>query len=140
MIVGDIMHSATIVRQEMTVSEAAKLMKKKEVGSLLVKIHGKKYGMITERDILNKIVAEDLDPRKTLVKDIMTDLKYTIESDAPLEDASEVFNAGHVRRLPVIKDKEIVGIITSRDVAKRWIFSRYRKKIEYSRISGTYIR
>jgi IMP dehydrogenase len=140
MIVEDIMHSATIVDPEMTVSEAAKLMRKKEIGSLLVKIKQNKWSMVTERDVLNKVVAEDINPRKIAVKDIMTDLKFTIDSNAPLEDASEVFNKGRVRRLPVLNDGKIVGIITSRDVAKRWIFTRFRKKIEYSRLSGSYIR
>lgn len=140
MIVKDIMHSATIVHPDMTVSEAAKLMRKKDVGSLLVRIHDSRWGMVTERDVLNKVVAEDLNPRKVKVKDIMTDLMYTIDANEPIEDASEIFNTHHIRRLPVVENGAIVGIITSRDVAKRWIFTRFRKRIEYSRISGKHIR
>jgi signal-transduction protein with cAMP-binding, CBS, and nucleotidyltransferase domain len=140
MIVENIMHPATIVEPEMTASEAAKLMRKRDVGSLLVKIHDKKFGMVTERDMLNKVIAEDLNPRKISVKEIMTDLRFTIEASAPIEDASEIFNTHHVRRLPVKEKNKIVGIITSRDVAKRWIFTQYRKRVEYSRISGSYTR
>lgn len=139
MIVRDIMHSATIIDPDMTASEAAKLMRKKKIGSVLVKAHGT-WGMVTERDFLNKVAAEDLDPRKVLVSDIMTDLVYTIDSDASLEKASETFNSNHIRRLPVVEKGEIVGIITSRDVAKRWILTRFRKKVEYSKISGGHIR
>jgi CBS domain-containing protein len=115
-------------------------MRKRDVGSLLVKIHDKKFGMVTERDMLNKVIAEDLNPRKISVKEIMTDLRFTIEASAPIEDASEIFNTHHVRRLPVKEKNKIVGIITSRDVAKRWIFTQYRKRVEYSRISGSYTR
>ncbi len=133
MIIKDIMHQATIADPDMTVSDAAKLMRKKEIGSILVKINDCKWGMVTERDILNKVVAEELDPGKTKVEEIMTDLRYTIEATSPLEDASEIFNTYHIRRLPVTDEQRIVGIITSRDVAKRWIFTQFRKKIEYSR-------
>jgi CBS domain-containing protein len=136
MIVSDIMHSATIVEPEMSVSEAAKLMRKKEIGSVLVRIHSKKWGMVTERDILNKVVAEDIRPTKISVKDIMTDLICTIDADAPLEDASETFNREKIRRLPVMDKGKIVGIITSRDVAKRRTFTQYRKKVEYSRLTS----
>ncbi|RMF91464.1 MAG: CBS domain-containing protein [Methanobacteriota archaeon] len=140
MIVRDIMHQATIVHPQMTVSEAAKLMRKKDIGSLLVKRDEGKWGVVTERDILNKIVAEDLNPTKVKVKEIMTDLKYTINADSPIEEASEIFNTHHIRRLPVVEKGNIVGIITSRDVAKRWIFTHFRRKVEYSRISGRHIR
>jgi CBS domain-containing protein len=140
MIIKDIMHAATTVDPNLTVSEAAKLMRKKDIGSVLVNIHDSKWGMVTERDILNKVVAEDLSPKKIMVKDIMTDLIYTIDANAPLEEASEAFNKGHIRRLPVRESRKIVGIITSRDVAKRWIFTQYRKRVEYSRITSKYIR
>jgi CBS domain-containing protein len=140
MIIKDIMHSATIVDPDITVSEAAKLMRKKEIGSLLVQIHNRKFGMVTERDMLNKVLAEELNPRKIKIKDIMTDLRFTIDANSPLEDASEMFNTCPIRRLPVIEDEKIVGIITSRDVAKRWIFTSFRKKIEYSRITGRNLR
>jgi CBS domain-containing protein len=140
MIVKNIMHPATIVHPDMTVSEAAKLMRKKDIGSLLVKVHEGKWGMLTERDMLNKVVAEDISPRKVKVKDIMTDLKYTIDANQPIEEASEIFNTQHIRRLPVVENEKIVGIITSRDVARRWIFTRFRRKIEYSRLSGGHIR
>jgi signal-transduction protein with cAMP-binding, CBS, and nucleotidyltransferase domain len=140
MIIKDIMHGATIVDPNLTVSEAAKLMRKNEIGSVLVNIHDRKWGMVTERDVLNKVVAEELNPKKIMVKDIMTDLIYTIEANAPLEEASEEFNKGHIRRLPVQECGKIVGIITSRDVAKRWIFTQYRKRIEYSRITSKHIR
>lgn len=135
MIIREIMHPATIIDPEMTASEAAKLMRKKDIGSLLVKIHDKKWGMLTERDMLNKVVAEDLNPKKIKVKDVMTDLQYTIDAHSPIEDASEIFNTQHIRRLPVKDKNHIVGIITSRDVAKRWVFTQYRKRIEYSRIT-----
>lgn len=140
MIIRDIMHSATVIRPEATVSEAAKLMRKKDIGSLLVKINDKTWGMVTERDMLNKVVADDLDPRKIRIDDIMTDLLYTVEANQPIETATEIFNSHHIRRLPVVEDGRIVGIITSRDVAQRWVFTQFRKRVEYSRMSGTHIR
>ena len=140
MIVKDIMHPATIIEPELTVAEAATLMKKKEIGSLMVKKGEKDWAIVTERDMLNKVVAENIQPADINVQDIMTDLRLTIDANSPLEDASEIFNSGHVRRLPVMEKGEIVGIITSRDVAKRWIFTRFRRRVEYSRGSGGNIR
>ncbi len=140
MTVRDIMHSATIVEPEITVSEAAKLMRKKEIGSVLVKIHSKKWGMVTERDILNKVVAEDITPTKMAVKEIMTNLRFTIDADSPLEDATEIFATEKIRRLPVMETGKIVGIITSRDVARRRSYTQYKKKVEYSRLSCVYVR
>lgn len=137
--IRDIMHPATIIDPEMTVSIAAKLMRKKGIGSAIVK-NGRTLSIVTERDILNKVVAEDLNPRNTKVNAIMTDLVHTIDSCAAIEDASETFNTCNIRRLPVIEEEEIIGIITSRDVAKRGMFSRFSKKIEYSRLSSGHVR
>lgn len=115
-------------------------MRKKEIGSVLVKAHSKKWGMVTERDILNKVVAEDIKPAKIAVKEIMTDLRCTIDADSPLEDATEIFAREKIRRLPVTEKEKIVGIITSRDVARRRSYTQYKKKVEYSRLSSKHVR
>jgi len=121
--VRDIMHPVTIVEPTMSVCEAAKLMKDRGVGSVLVRKHKDKWGIMTERDVLNKVVAECRDCSSVKVSEIMAELKYTIESSASAEKASEVFNTYPIRRLVVLEDDEVVGILTTRDVAKELIMA-----------------
>ena len=62
----DIMHSTTNVNPEQTVTEIAQLMEKKVIGSVLVEIEGKPSGMVTERDLLTKVLAKGIDPDRSL--------------------------------------------------------------------------
>ncbi len=140
MIIKDIMHSATVVEPDLTVFEAARLMRKKNIGSVLVNTPDGSWGVVTERDILNKVVAEDQSPVKLKVTDIMTDLQHTIDSCAPIEEAGQKFSSCPIRRLPVMEDGKIIGIITSRDVAKKRVSTHFRRKFEYSRLSSGHIR
>jgi len=126
MTVEEIMHPVTVVEPGISVLEAAKLMSSKDIGSLLVRLDKHKYGVVTERDILKKVTAESKNPKEVKVSEIMTALQYTIDVGASEEDASELFNKYPVRRLVVVKQGEIVGIITSRDIAKRLAFKRIR--------------
>ena len=121
--VRDIMHPVTIVEPGVSICEAAKVMKDRDVGSVLVKEHKGKWGIMTERDVLNKVVAECKDCSKVKVSEIMVELKYTIESDASAEKASELFNKYPIRRLVVLEDKEVVGVLTTRDVAKELVMA-----------------
>ena len=136
MTVEEIMHSVTIVEPEMSVYEVARIMRNKNIGSVLVRIDKHKYGMATERDMLKKIVAEAKNPKEVRIKEIMTELQYTINHDASEEEASEMFNKFPIRRLPVVKDGEIIGIITSRDLAKRLAFRRIRRNLKRIKSSG----
>lgn len=140
MTVEEIMHAVTIVEPEMSVYEVARIMKSKNIGSVLVRIDKNKYGMATERDMLKKIVAEAKNPKEVKIKEIMTELQYTINHDASEEEASEMFNRFPVRRLPVVKDGEIIGIITSRDLAKRLAFRRIRRNLRSIKSSGRSMR
>ncbi len=76
------------------------------------------YYILTERDIITKVVAENRDPKQVKAREIMTKLRYTIDAQATIEKASKIFNSHHIRRLPVMEMGEIVGIITARDIAR----------------------
>jgi signal-transduction protein with cAMP-binding, CBS, and nucleotidyltransferase domain len=135
MTVKDIMHGATIVEPSSSIFDVARLMREKEIGSVLIKIGENEWGIATERDILIKVVAENRNIETTKVSEIMTKLQYTINSDASVQKASEIFNMHHIRRLPVIEEGEIIGIVTARDVAKRCVFEYYKKRLGYGRKS-----
>ena len=136
MTVKEIMHAVTTVDQGVSVYDLARLMSDKEIGSALVKIDELQWGIVTERDILKKVVAEDEDTHKIKAGDIMVELRYTIDSQAKIEKASEIFNIHPIRRLPVMEDGEIVGIVTARDVAKRMVFKHFRGKKEHEKEAG----
>ena len=103
---------------EMTVKEAAALMRDEKVGSLIIVEDALPVGIVTERDFLNKIVAENKVPSKTLVKDIMTSPLITATAKESLSDAAKRMSTMHVRRLPVVKSDVLVGVFTENDVLR----------------------
>lgn len=123
--VKEIMHAITVVKPDTSVLEVARIMRDKDIGSVLIKLNELEWGIATERDIIIKVIARDVDPKTTKVSDIMTPLRYTVDASATIQKASEIFNVHDIRRLPVMEDGEIIGIITARDVAKRWVFRYY---------------
>jgi len=119
--VREIMHRATTVKCPMSILDVAKLMSEKNIGSVLTERDGCVM-VVTERDILKKVVALDKDPKKTKVSDIMTRCVHTIDSNSDVFEASDIFNKCHIRRLPVTEEGKIIGMVTARDVAKSLIY------------------
>ena len=107
-----------VISPEATVLEAAKLMVEKDVGSLVVKGEKGELGIITERDILRRVVAQEKDPRKVKVKDIMSTPIITCTPETTIDEAAALMATSRIRRLPVIDNDKVVGIITAYDIAK----------------------
>ncbi|MEM2772777.1 MAG: CBS domain-containing protein, partial [Nitrososphaerota archaeon] len=95
------------------------------IGAIFVESDGKVLGIVTERDIVRRVVANKLDPDKVKVSEIMSKPLIAIDPDASVEDALRAMFENKVRRLAVIKDKTLVGIVTISDLAKALL-----KKIE----------
>ncbi|MEA3255193.1 MAG: CBS domain-containing protein, partial [Candidatus Altiarchaeota archaeon] len=115
--VRDVMHEPTIIGPELLVLDAAKIMVEKEISSVLIK-KDDTLGILTERDISKKVIAKGFDGKTLMVSEIMSSPCYTIESDASINDASELFNKHNIRRLPVVEHGEVVGMVSARDIAK----------------------
>ena len=113
--VEEIMHDITVVKPNTTVLEAAKIMAEKDIGSVLSKKDGF-HGILTERDIV-RMAAKNTPPGKLKVGDAMSELTHTVSFGKTIKDAIEIFEKFHIRRLPVMKDEKVIGIITTRDVA-----------------------
>jgi len=105
-----------VTKPDVTVREIARIMTKYRIGSLLVVENDKLVGIVTELDILWKVVAGDLDPNTTLVRDIMTKKVVAIRSNKTLEDATHVMIERKIKKLPVLEGKKLVGIITATDL------------------------
>ena len=121
--VGDVMSSPVItISREKTVRDAAKLMSDKGIGSLVVDKGGKKLlplhevGIITERDVVSKVVAKGLDAAETLVGDVMSSNLTVVDSGESIQKASDIMHGMNIRRLPVVEGGKVVGIVGSRDV------------------------
>lgn len=111
----------TTINYEATVSEAAKAMAADESleGYTVVLKEGKPVGMVTERDIVNKVLAVDRSPGRTKVAEIMTSPLITVDPDEDLLQASQLMRERHVRKLVVIRGDIIYGILTAKDIAQQ---------------------
>ncbi|RLE44080.1 hypothetical protein DRJ19_01285 [Candidatus Woesearchaeota archaeon] len=114
--VEDVMHDVEIIDENADVKAAADLMAKKQIGSLVVVGRGRVVGIVTERDFLECFARFGKGSKKLKVKDIMSKNVITITPDALLEDAAALMAKHKVKRLPVVKDGLLVGIITASDV------------------------
>lgn len=100
------------------IQEAAKLMKRERVGSVLVTVGDRIEGIITETDIIQKLVAANLDPLGTRVEAVMTSPVLTIEADRSVMEANDMMDRKHVRHLGVTEGGKIVGMISVRDLLR----------------------
>lgn len=98
-----------------TVSKAAKLMKKRRVGAIVVLDGLELAGIFTERDALYRVVAEGRDPNGTTVAEVMTRNPSTVHPDSPFENALELMHVGRFRHVPVVDRGRPIGMVSSRD-------------------------
>ena len=99
---------------EMTVAEAARLMKQRNVGAMMVVDDGKLVGMFTERDALFRVLSAGLDGTTPLSK-VMTKNPRAIPPDRLFVQALSIMHEGRFRHLPVIEDGRPIGMISARD-------------------------
>jgi CBS domain-containing protein len=100
-----------------TVLEAAKLMHQQDVGDLVVIEGNEPKGIVTERDLVRRVMAQKK-PLETKVSEVMSNPLITIEEDSSLRDAARIMVKNKIRRLPVTKKKVLVGIIATSDFAR----------------------
>ena len=104
---------------EDTVETISNKMKENQVGSVVV-VNEKNHplGIVTERDIVRRVISEGKDPKITKVADINTTSLITIDPETSVYDAALIMTKYRIRRLPVVKDNTLYGIITSDDLVK----------------------
>ncbi len=116
--VGDCMRRGVVtLKATDNAEEAAKLMKKHRIGSIVVTSDQKAVGIVTETDIAYKIVASRRDPKKTPLKKIMSSPLKTTKAQASILEAAETMREKKIKRLPVVdKDQRLIGIISDDDL------------------------
>ena len=133
--VKDVMVTNVVtVDVSVNVRKAVERMNKQEIGCLVVLEKGNFAGILTERDVLKRIVAEARNPDKTLVGDVMSKPLIVVDPEASLEEALELMFEKRVKKLAVAKNKELVGLITMTDIA-----GTHTKMIKYiKRLAAKY--
>lgn len=118
--VTEIMTEAPLDTTErgLTVALAARVMKERARGSLIVVDNGKPVGIITERDLVRRVIAENRSSSATKIGDIMSEPLISIGPEATVSSAANVMYKNGVRRLPVIEGGRLLGIVTSTDLAR----------------------
>ncbi|MFA5860803.1 MAG: CBS domain-containing protein [Candidatus Thermoplasmatota archaeon] len=118
MIVDSLMHrDVATLPASATVRAAALLMRSRGVGCVIATVADSPAGMLTERDVTFRIVAEGRDAEKTLVAEVMTRPLATIEPSASIEEAAERMKSLRVKRLVVVLGDQVRGIVTVTDIA-----------------------
>ncbi len=107
-----------VATPKMTLLEVAKKMRDGDFGSLPVRKDDKLVGMITDRDLVSRCIAQGKDPKKTLVEEVMSSGILYCYEDQTLADVAENMGDVQVRRLPVVsREKRLVGILSLGDLA-----------------------
>jgi CBS domain-containing protein len=112
MIVSEVMNKVATISKSITLSHAAKIMSREQIGSLVLLKRNKAYGIITERDIIKNIDKLDEDIKKVMSKKLIT-----ISAWADLEEAATVMKNNNIKRV-LVRDKEdkVIGIVTATDI------------------------
>jgi CBS domain-containing protein len=101
-----------------SITEAAKAMSKQDVGPIPVVDEDRLVGLLTDRDIVVRVVAEGRDPQSTTVGEVASTDLATVSPDENLDRALQLLAERQVRRLPVVEGEKLVGIVAQADVAR----------------------
>jgi len=118
MLVREVMSSPVVTLNEfVTSNKVAQIMADKALGCVIVtNKHGKPVGIITERDLVQRVLAKNIGPDTIEAKSIMTSPLVTISPEATVTDAAKQMNSLNIRRLGVLYKGSLNGIVTSKDV------------------------
>jgi len=119
--VSDIMKRNVVkIGRDAPAQDAMKIMIENDIGSLLVE-KGSNYGIVTRKDIVNKVIARGKDPMEVKVKDIMTEPILTVSPDMSITETARLMAKTNVRRFPVVDDGKLVGIVSNSDILRSTI-------------------
>jgi CBS domain-containing protein len=115
------------IRRDQTVLDAAREMNARKIGALVVTDADNVVGIVTERDIMTKLVALQLEAAATQIGQIMTCPVACCRPDTSLAECSEVMTTRRIRHLPVVDQGKLAGIVTSGDILARTVLEQQEK-------------
>jgi CBS domain-containing protein len=107
-----------VVRRDTSVQEVVATMNKFDISSVIVIQQERPVGMITHKDIMSKIVQPRIPPDAVTAREVMSTPVVTIGEDLSIEEAVRLMSKKNVKKLPVVTDHKLVGIITSLDLVR----------------------
>jgi signal-transduction protein with cAMP-binding, CBS, and nucleotidyltransferase domain len=112
--VAEVAEQAVVLDESVCVAEAVKIMREKDVSSVFVSRKGEEMpvGIVTERDVLYRVVAANMGPFKVTLKDVMSSPLVTIGDSATVREAVALMRSKGIRRLPILRGGEMAGVIT----------------------------
>jgi CBS domain-containing protein len=113
-----------------SIAEAVAEMNRHRVGSVLIIDGNRLVGIFTERDVLRRVVGADLDPKRTVVADVMTAGVITISPDVSIEETMVLFTEKRCRHLPVVENGRLIGTISIGDIT-RWMADSHQAEAEH---------
>ena len=124
-LVPDLIHDQkfSTVTPKATVREAAKTMAERNIGAILVTEGQRLVGIFSERDIMSRVVAKNLDPDTTPVESVMTRNPDSLPPGADIRDAMRLMVAHDYRHVPVMDGQRILGIVSARDIYRSVVVS-----------------
>lgn len=119
MLVDEIMTKNVVtIENNRTVLDACNVYNDNKIGCLIVTKDGHLDGIVTERDIIHRVISNEKDPRATKIEEIMTRDIKSILPTAEVKEAAEIMSENNIKKLPVVSDNgDILGIITDTDIA-----------------------
>ena len=119
LLVRDVMVSDPVtVPPNASVREIAKIMKEKNIGSVIVVENDRMVGIVTEEDLIRRVLAEGKDPERTRAADVMTRPVVYVSPDTELKEAALLMARLGIGHLPVVEDSRVVGIIAEYDIVR----------------------
>jgi len=109
-------HSVETIAPEATVLDAARRMNAVRIGAIVVTKNDKVVGILSERDILTRVIAPQLEPAKTAVREVMTTQVAYCEKETALERCRHLMTDQRIRHLPVLDEGKLTGIVTIGDL------------------------
>ena len=117
------------VDEKASVKEAADIMNQFEIGSVITTRKGKPIGIITERDLLKRMISEGRNAKKTRVKEIMSSPLVVISPDTDLEEAARLMFEMKIKKLPVTEQNRLVGLVSLTDIARAQPMIKFLQKL-----------
>jgi len=119
MLVRDVMtKNPKVVRRDTSVQEVVATMNKFDISSVVVVQEERPVGIVTHKDIVSKIVQPRIPPDAVTAREVMSSPIVSISEDASTEEAAKLMVRKHIKKLPVVRDDKLVGIITTMDLVR----------------------
>lgn len=117
--IRDIMVDKVITtKKDATVKDVVNLMNEHEIGCLVVEENGEPVGIVTERDLLKRVLAKSKELRNMKVREIMSEPVLSVTPNVEIEDAAKLMLQNKIKKLPIVEEGKLLGLVTLTDVLR----------------------